>query len=116
MAAREDEPELVVADRRPRERIGLVDHGLLLLPGPARLAAQSIERPVAGHGGEPSRRAFGQASGRPLLERDQDRLRHSVLRSVEVSGQPAEGGQDPATLHPQDLLEGVVHARPVTWG
>ena len=110
MAAREDQPQLVVAHDGVGQRRRLTAeqvHGRGLLPRPLRLAAQAVEGAVAGRHRQPRARVVGDAVARPSLERHDGRVLHGVLGQVEAAERPGQGGEDPPSLDPDRLGQPV---------
>ena len=107
MAAREDELEPLVRDRR------LVH---FVLPGPRRveqaglrregaIAADTVDRAVARGGQEPGAWVGGRPLAGPALGGDRERLLGGFLGEVEVAEEADQAGEDAAPLITEDLLE-----------
>ena len=107
MAAREQQPQHVVANaRRFWHRFWVVQqvsHGGLLLGTPVCFASQPVERRVASHRCQPGRRIVGDPSVGPDLERADHGVVHRVLGQLERPEPPGEGGHDAATLTADDI-------------
>ena len=98
MAAREDEPEPVVAD--VAHRLGWLgalvqQRGLRLTVMAGCLATQSVDSAVASGGGQPPTRVGRYAADRPPLARDGECLLGHVLGDVDVAEESDQGGDDP---------------------
>jgi hypothetical protein len=107
MAAREDQLEPLVGEGR------LVVHRVLHCFGDGQeprlrserpVAADPVDRPVAGRCHEPGARVVGQAVARPPFGRDRERLLRGFLGEVEVAEEADQRGEDAAPLLPEDLL------------
>ena len=107
VAAREEELQPLVRDRR-------LVHGLLRRLGhveQARLrreravAADAVDRAVAGGGHEPRTRIGGRPVAGPALGRDRERLLSGVLGEVEVAEEADQACEHAAPLVAEDLLE-----------
>ncbi len=113
MAAREDQPQLVVAHHGVGERRRLIAeqiHGRGLLAQPLRFSPQAVEGAVAGDHGQPGARVVGDTVTRPALEGDDGCVLHGVLGEVETAERPGQGGEDPPPLDPDRLGEPVRRA------
>jgi hypothetical protein len=108
MAAGEDELEpLVGEDRR-------IVHGVLHrfghleqagLGGQRAVAADPVDRPVAGRRDQPRGRVGRRAVAGPALRGDRERLLRGFLGEVEVAEEADEGSEDAAPLLAEGLLE-----------
>jgi hypothetical protein len=107
MAAGEDELEALVGERRLvhgvlRDQRDLEQAGLR---GERALAADAVERPVAGGRDQPRSGARGDAVARPALRGDREGVLGGLLREVEVAEEADQGSEDPAPLLAEDLVE-----------
>ena len=84
----------------------------LRLVGERPLAADAVDRPVAGGGDQPGSRVRRRAVARPALGGDRERLLGGLLGEVEVAEEADQGGEDAAPLLAEDLLESA----PLTTG
>jgi hypothetical protein len=112
VAGREDQPQPVVGQ--------LVGLGELLLVGAAQrleclelgtlgvkgaLAAQPIDRPIAGDARDPGAGVVGDAVARPALERDGERVLDGLLGGVEVAEDADQGRDRPPGLLPEGAID-----------
>ena len=107
MAAREDELEPLVGDRR---LVHVVLHGFRHveqagLRRERAIAADAVDRTVARGGHEPRARVGGRPVARPALGGDRERLLGGFLGEVEVAEEADQAGEDAAPLVAEDLLE-----------
>ena len=107
MAAREDELEPLVRDRR---LVHVVLHGLRHveqagLRGERAIAADAVDRAVARGRHQPGARVGRRAVARPALGGDRERLLGGLLGEVEVAEEADQGGEDAAPLVAEGLLE-----------
>ena len=107
MAAREDELEPLVTDRRV---VQLVLHGFRHLQqaglgGERAIAPNAVDRPVACCRHEPHARAVGHAFARPALGRDRERLLGGFLGEVEVAEEADQRRNDAAPFVAEDLFD-----------
>ena len=116
MAAGEDQLQPLVGKGR---LLHLVLHGLghleqARLLGERAVAAQAVDRAVAGGDRQPGARVGRRAVARPALGRDRERLLRGLLGEVEVAEEADQGGEDAAPLVAEDLLEQrlPLHQRP----
>jgi hypothetical protein len=107
MAAREDELEPLVRDRR-------LVHGVLHgfrhveqagLRRQRAIAADAVDRAVARGGHQPGARVGGRPVAGPALGGDRERLLGGFLGEVEVAEEADQAGEDAAPLVAEDLLE-----------
>ena len=121
VAAREDQPQLVVGDRmhlvlRRHEhrrgraigverRVARDDLGLVCEPP---RPPDPVDRPVAGRRRDPRPRVVGDPVDRPVLERHHVRVGDRLLREVEVAQDPDEGRERPAVVLAEGEGDGVV--------
>ena len=107
MAAREDELEPLVLNRR-------LVHGLLhrlrhveqsRLRRKRALAADPVDRAVPRRDHEPCTRVGGHPVAGPALGRDRERLLSGLLGKVEIAEEADQAGEDTAPLVAEDLLE-----------
>jgi hypothetical protein len=117
MAAREDQCESLV--RECRLLLHLVLHGLghleqARLLGKRAVAAQAVDRTVAGGDRQPGARIGWGAVTRPALGGDRECLLGGFLGEVEVAEKADQVGEDAAPLVAKDLLEQrlPLHQRP----
>ena len=75
------------------------------LEGERALAADAIDRAVAGRDGEPGARVGRRALARPSLGGDGERLLGGLLGEVEVTEEADQRGEDPPPLVAEDLIE-----------
>jgi hypothetical protein len=107
MAAREDQLEPLIGDRR------LVHFVLNCLRhieqaglrGQRPIAADVVDCAVARGRHEPGARIRGRSLSRPALGRDRERLLGGFLGEVEVAEEADQGGEDTAPLFAEDPLE-----------
>ncbi len=96
MAAREEQAEAVVGQVHhllvaPETSEGIeLSRDLQLLPSES-LPAQTIDRTVAGGGGDPGTRVVRHPLACPAIEGDDERVLYGLLRQVEVPGHADEG-------------------------
>jgi hypothetical protein len=107
MAAGEDELEALVGERRLvhgvlRDQRDLEQAGLR---GERALAADAVERPVAGGRDQPRSGARGDAVARPALRGDREGVLGGLLGEVEVAEEADQGREDASPLVAEDLLE-----------
>ena len=69
------------------------------------LAAQAVDRAVAGGGGDPGAGVAREAVGGPALERDDPCLLHGLLGEVEVAEHPDQRGDRPPRLAPEQAVD-----------
>ena len=107
MAAREQELEPLVGDRRlvhlVLHRLGNVEQARLR--GERAVAADAVDRAVAGGRHEPGARVLRRALARPALRGDRERLLGGFLGEVEVAEEADQACEDAAPLVAEDLLE-----------
>jgi hypothetical protein len=93
---------------------GLVRVHAVLRPGPLEqagllgeraIAADSVDRAIAGGGHEPGARVCGRSVSRPTLGGDGERLLSGFLGEIEVAEEADQCGEDAAPLLAEDLLE-----------
>ena len=107
MAAGEDQPQPVVLDDAGR-LVGAVvsDHECRLVLGVAvGLAADPVDRAVAGGRGEPAAGVGRYAVPGPPLDRGEERLAGRLLGDVDVAEAADQRGDDPAVLLAVDPLD-----------
>ena len=123
VAAQEHQAELVVGDDIDEgvevEEFGSVVRfhvvGVLhpvggeIAIGARRFAAQPVDRPVAGGGGDPSARVGWHASDRPAFGGDRKCLGDRVLGEVDVAEDADQGGSATPDLAPEDGSEVLSH-------
>jgi hypothetical protein len=107
MAAGEDQLQPLVGKGR---LLHLILHGLehveqACLLGERPLAAQAVDRAVAGSDRQPGARVRRPAVPGPALGRDRERLLRGLLGEIEVAEEADQAGEDAAPLVPKDLLE-----------
>jgi hypothetical protein len=107
VAAREDELEPLVRDRR---LVHLVLRGFLRveqagLRSERAIAADAVDRAVAGGGLEPGARVGRRPVAGPALGGDRERFLGGLLGEVEVAEEADQAGEDAAPLVAEDLLE-----------
>src|SRR5918996_2072641 len=107
MAASEDQLQPLIG-KDPL--VHLVLHGFghveqACLLGERPIAAQPVDRTVAGSDREPGGRIGGRALPGPALGRDRERLLRRVLGEIEVTEEADQAGEDTAPRIPKDLLE-----------
>ena len=107
MAAGEDQLQPLVGKGR---LLHLVLHGLghleqARLLGERPIAAEAVDRAVAGGDRQPGARVGRRAVPRPALRRDRERLLRGFLGEVEVAEEADQRGEDAAPLVAEDLLE-----------
>jgi hypothetical protein len=107
MAAREDELEPLVADRR---LIELVLHRFRHLEQAGlrderAVAPDAIDRAVARSRHEPRARAVGRAFARPALGRDREGLLGGFLGEVEIAEEADQRRNDAAPFVAEDLFD-----------
>ena len=90
---------LVVPRHRPRT---CELHGFL---GERAIAADPVDRTVAGGGNQPRPRVLGRPVARPPLHRDRERLLRGFLGEIEVAEEADQGGDDAAPFVAEDVLE-----------
>jgi hypothetical protein len=108
VAAGKEQSQALVLDRPGRlvGRVVVLHECRLLLDVSLLLAAEPVDRTVACGGGEPAAGVGRHAGLRPLFERDHKRLARRVLGDVDVTEAADEGGNQPAVLLTEDLLDG----------
>ena len=107
MAAGEDQLQPLVGKGL---LLHLVLHGLghveqACLLGERPIAAEAVDRAVAGGDRQPGARVGRRAVPGPALGRDRERLLRGVLGEIEVAEVADQAGDDAAPLVPKDLLE-----------
>ena len=107
VAAREDELEALVRDRR---LVHLVLHGLghveqAGLLGERAVAADAVDRAIPRRRHQPRPRARGRPVAWPALGRDRERLLRGLLGEVEVAEEADQGGEDATPLVAEGLVE-----------
>ena len=107
MAAGEDQFEPFVGKRSV---LHLVLHGLghleqARLLGERPIAAEPVDRAIAGGNRQPRARVGRWAVPRPALRSDRERLLRGFLGEIEVAEEADQAGDDTAPLVPEDLLE-----------
>jgi hypothetical protein len=107
MAAREDQLEPLVRDRRVIHDVlrGLDHVELAHLLGERLIAPEPVERTVAGGGDQPGARILGRPVAGPALDRDRERLLRGFLGEVEVAEEADQGSDDAAPFVAEDVLE-----------
>jgi hypothetical protein len=108
MAAREDQPQAVVGELLHVCLLFLelqCSTEQLALLGEAALAAQPVDRAVAGRGQDPRGGAGGHAGRRPALRRHRECVLHRLLGEVEIAEEADEGGDRPSRLAPEQAVE-----------
>src|SRR5262249_41756317 len=85
--------------------LGLAKIEQLDLLGERAVAADPVDRPVAGGDREPGARIGRGSLAWPALRRDRERLLGHVLRQVEVACEPDQGSEDAPPLVAEDLSE-----------
>ena len=107
MAAREDELEPLVRDRRlvhvVLHRFRHVEEAGLRRE--RAVAADAVDRAVARGRHQPGARVVGRPVARPALGGDRERLLRGFLGEVEVAEEADQAGEDAAPLVAEDLLE-----------
>jgi hypothetical protein len=83
--------------------LGHVEQACLL--GERPIAAQAVDRAVAGGDRQPGARIGRRAVPGPALGRDRERVLRSFLGEIEVAEEADQAGEDAAPLVPKDLLE-----------
>ena len=119
VTAGEDQAQPVVAHGALLGRFvaGVQQSGLGVPVLAGRLPAQAVDRPVAGGGDDPSRRARRQSVGRPPLHRRGERVLDRLLGDVDVAEDADQDGHRAAVLlaeHTLDLRGGDGPARRVS--
>jgi hypothetical protein len=116
VAAGEDQPQPLVADHAGVLRLvaGVQECGLGVLVPPGRLAAQDVDRPAAGGGDDPSRRARRDAVARPAADGLRPCLLEGVLGDVEIAEDADEDGDRAAVLGGEDPGDLVRPAHPAS--
>ncbi len=113
MADGEDELQALVRDRAhelvllvvaaaERAQLGLEGRAAL---GPAPLGADPVDRAVACRGDDPGRRVGRHAALRPALERDEERVLHGLLGTVEVAEDPGEDRDRLSRFAPEQAID-----------
>jgi hypothetical protein len=107
MAAGEDQLQPLV---RKRPLLHLVLYGLGHLEqagllGERALAAEPVDRAVAGGDGQPGAGVGWRAVPGPPLGRERERLLRGFLGAIEVPEEADQAGEDAAPLVAEDLLE-----------
>jgi hypothetical protein len=69
------------------------------------IAPDAVDRPIACRGREPCPGIGWRAVARPPLGRDGERLLNGLLGEVEVAEEADQGGEDPAPLIAEGVLE-----------
>ena len=110
MAAGEDQLEPLVRERLLVHLLHLLFHGLghleqARLLGECALAAQAVDRAVAGGDRQPRARIGRRAVARPALCSSRERLLRGILGEIEVAEEADQAGEDAAPLIAEDLLE-----------
>jgi hypothetical protein len=108
MAAREDELEPLVGDRRLvhlvlRSRRCVEQVGLCR---ERAISADAVDRAVASGGLEPGARVGGRSVAGPALGGDRKRILGGLLGEIEVAEEADQAGEDAAPLVAEDLVEG----------
>ena len=111
MAAGEDQPQAVVRELivptlrivRRAERLQALEDGPLLEQ--RALAAQAIDRLVAGDAGDPGAGVVRRAVARPALEGHHERLLHRLLGEVEVAQHADQRRDRPSRLVPEQAVD-----------
>jgi hypothetical protein len=107
VAAREDELEPLVRDRRflhvVLNRLGHIEQAGLFRE--RAVAADAVDGAVARGGHEPGARVGGRPVEGPALGRDRERFLGGFLGEVEVAEEADQAGEDAAPLVAEDLLE-----------
>jgi hypothetical protein len=88
----------------------VVLHGLGLIEQPelrraAPIAANAVDRAVAGRRHEPGPWVGGRPLARPPLGGDGERLLSGLLGEIEVAEEADQAGEDAAPLVAEDLVE-----------
>jgi hypothetical protein len=113
MAAREDQLEPLVRDRR-LFHVVLHDFRHVELASLLRshaITADAVDRPVARGGHQPSAWVRGHPVARPALGSDRERLLGSLLGELEVAEEADQAGEDTPPLVAKDVREGPGLAR-----
>jgi hypothetical protein len=113
MAAREDELQPLVGDRRLVVHIvlaGLRHVEQARLRGERAIAPDPVDRTVARRGHEPAAWVGGRPVARPALGGGGERLLGGLLGELEVAEEADQGREDAAPLVPEDLLEASYHS------
>ncbi len=126
VAAEEHQPQLVVCDDVDQvvevdqigvgvrfHVVGVETAGRQVPLVTGGLAAQPVDRPVAGGRGDPTAWVGRHAVGRPALSGDRERLSDRVLGEVDVAEDADQGGGAAARLTAEDLREVLSH--PPAW-
>jgi hypothetical protein len=108
VAAREDELQALVGKGR-RLVHGVLRHERhveqLRLLGEGAVAANAVDRPVAGGRDQPARGACRDAVARPALGGDREGLLRGLLGEVEVAEEADERREDSTPRLAEDLVE-----------
>src|SRR5262245_7265533 len=107
MAAGEDELQPLVP-KDPLLHLVLPGLGHLeqaRLLGERAIAADPVDRAIAGRDREPGARIGRRAVPRPALGRDRERLLNGFLGHIEVAEEADEAGEDAAPLVAEGLIE-----------
>jgi hypothetical protein len=91
-----------IADIPPR--LGLEDGELVGVPA---ISPQTIDRAVASRRRDPRTGVVRRAAGRPLLERNGERLLHGFLGQVDVADRARDGRDRPPGLAPEHAVDDV---------
>ena len=107
MAAREDQLEPLVSDRRlvHSSSVASCTSSRLRLRRERAIATDAVDGAVARSRDEPRAGICGRAFAGPPLGRDRERLLGGLLGEVEVAEDADEAREDPAPLVAEDLLE-----------
>jgi hypothetical protein len=107
VAAGEDQAQAVVGHGALLGRLvaGVQQRGLGVPVGAGRLPPEAVDRPVAGGGDDPSRRARRQPAGRPPLERRGERVLDRLLGDLDVTEDADQDGHRAAVLLAEDTLD-----------
>ncbi len=87
-------------------------HRLDLAGVPGGLAADHVDRAVAGGHGDPRPGVGGQPVGGPALQSDHEGILHGLLGEIDAAELAHEGGDRPAGLVPEDRRHLVVLDHP----
>jgi hypothetical protein len=75
------------------------------LRGERAVAADPVDRAVAGGGDQPRPRVLGRTVAGPALDRDRERLLRGFLGEIEVAEEANQGSDDAAPFVAEDVLE-----------